>query len=315
MGQKKSGKPLRRKKTVGSRKKWNLLVQIAIAGFLLSTILAAFIVLGVKPQLRTDEKKAENSSSIPYEEPGLTHSEATVDNIEKSLSTEDVTPPTDGKKPVLAIVIDDMGYQQDNGMKLIDLDLELSFAFLPSSPYLGNLSRQAARNGRDILLHFPMEAASEMWDPGPGAVYITMNEKQIRAQFEKNIAALPIASGVNNHMGSRFTQNRNSMKIFLKMVKKYDLYFLDSMTSRNSVGEFLAREMGIPTSRRHVFLDNEQDVQKIIKQIRHLLIITEKNGRAIGIGHPYKETFVALKSMRSEIKNRVRLVGVSRLVH
>ncbi len=320
MAGRKPRKSTGRKRITGKKKK-NFLIPVIIAGIVLQTVVAAFILLVIKPYPSTDEKGGEiteKATPFSYEEPGLPNTVVGVEPGDKKHPPEKKLPVDNmvksGGKPMLAIVIDDMGYKLKTGKGLLALDLALSFAFLPSGPHLDTLARKANKKGRDVLVHIPLEPADGGVDPGPGALFISMSEATMRSRFEKNLAALPLARGVNNHMGSRFTQNREAMKIFLEMVRENDLYFLDSMTSRNSVGHIMAREMGIKTARRHVFLDNERDVRKIKKQLRHLLAVAEKSGLAIGIGHPYPETLTALKDMQAEIKKRARLAGVSRMV-
>ncbi|MBU0479593.1 MAG: divergent polysaccharide deacetylase family protein [Proteobacteria bacterium] len=318
------GRQNNKRKKISKRKKKNLLVPVIIAGVILQTLIAAFVILVIKPYSTENGnggRGADKAGPFTYEEPGLPHAPVIVEPGDKKLllDRDAVKPageePDDAEKPLLAIVIDDMGYQLETGKGLLNLDLELSFAFLPSGPYLEKLSRMAARKGRDVLLHVPLEPADSRWDPGPGALFISMNREEMRAMFRKDLAALPQATGVNNHMGSRFTQNREAMALFLEMVQEHKLFFLDSMTSRNSVGYFMAREMGIKTAKRHVFLDNDREKRKIKKQLSHLLDVAGKKGWAIGIGHPYPQTMAALKEMRPEIGRRARLVGVSRMVH
>jgi polysaccharide deacetylase 2 family uncharacterized protein YibQ len=120
--------------------------------------------------------------------------------------------------------------------------------------------------------------------------------------------------GINNHMGSRFTQNSEAVKVFMKLIRTGEMFFLDSRTSQNSVGFKIAREMGVRTANRNVFLDNVRDRQKIKIQLRKLLDIAERRGQAIAIGHPYPETLQALKELRREISSRAIVVGVSELV-
>lgn len=217
-------------------------------------------------------------------------------------------------KPRVAIVIDDMGYQQTTGRELLDLDLNLTFAFLPFAP--GNpplLARVRARE-REILLHLPMESDDPDKNPGPGALTTAMDTATLHRELDRNLQEIPGAIGVNNHMGSRFTADAAAMRRLLPALAARDLFFLDSLTSPASTGHRLAGEMGIGTVRRDIFLDNEQIPEKIIRQLRLLVQIAEKNGRAVAIGHPYPATLEALRRYRPELLARVEMVGLSRLV-
>ena len=141
-----------------------------------------------------------------------------------------------------------------------------------------------------------------------------MDQPDIRRIFADNLASVPHAIGINNHMGSRFTQNNRAMRDFMESVQETGLFFLDSKTSRNSVGYFLARKMAVRTAKRDIFLDNVRDPQKIIIQLRKLVDVARRRGSAVAIGHPYPETLQALKEYKREMSQRVKVVGVEALV-
>ncbi len=292
---------------------------LVVAVFIALT--GAFFFIVVQPQKEPLPVQSEDvigtgdGPPISYEETGVHVEPVIIDTpAKKDHSRPDGDREINKERPRIAIVIDDMGYQKKTCNRLIDLDLDLSFAFLPFGPYTKDQAYKAHRLGRDVLLHFPMEASDPKWDPGPGKVTINMGRREIRKIFAANVAAVPFAAGVNNHMGSRFTQNAEAVKVFMKLFRTGEMFFLDSRTSQNSVGFRIAREMGIRTAKRHVFLDNVRDRQKIKIQLRKLLDIAERRGQAIAIGHPYPETLQALKELGREISSRAVLVGVSELV-
>ncbi|MBI5558488.1 MAG: divergent polysaccharide deacetylase family protein [Deltaproteobacteria bacterium] len=224
------------------------------------------------------------------------------------------SPPLPVKEARLSIVIDDMGYKDKVCTDLIALDLNLSFAFLPSGPNTKGQIDQAHRLKRDILLHLPMEPRDSKWSPGPGALSTSMSDRDIQTTVAMAIAAVPHAVGVNNHMGSRFTENRDSMLVCLTFLKQRHLFFLDSVTSADSVGYGMARQMALATARRDIFIDNSQTPEDIKTQLGNLIELAEKRGSAIGIGHPHQATLDALRQYQTELREKARLVGVSRLV-
>lgn len=217
------------------------------------------------------------------------------------------------KKPVVAIIIDDMGYQPAVGRQMLALPLSLSFSFLPFGPHTKELAAAAQSKGRDIMLHLPLEATDRALDPGPGTLRVAMDDQELGQRFAEDLATVPMAMGLNNHMGSRFTEQRPAMTTLLTQVKQRGLFFLDSRTSSKSVGCEVAKEVGVPCLSRHLFLDNDQDKAKIIAQLDALLALAEKNGMAVGIGHPHPTTLAALTARRQALTDRVELVGIGTL--
>jgi len=223
-------------------------------------------------------------------------------------------PPVKKAKPKVAIVIDDMGYRKIEGDILLNINLNLSFSFLPFAPHSTDQAHKAQEKGRDVLLHLPLEPYDPTWDLGPGGLYISMSRKELRSAFVKDLAFVPMAIGVNNHMGSRFCENRPAMRVLLEIVREKNLFFLDSLTSSKSVGYTLAKSMGIRTERRNIFLDNEADNGKIGAQFEALFAEAEKNGQAIGLAHPHPATLETLKEFQHRLGTEVNLVGISELM-
>ena len=143
-----------------------------------------------------------------------------------------------------------------------------------------------------------------------------MKDTQMKrdATVRDNLARVPHAIGVNNHMGSRFTEDRQAMHAFLEVIRSEGMFFVDSTTSAESIGMDEAREMGIRTARRNVFLDNVHTQEDICRQLKELISIARKKGWAIGIGHPNEATLTALELCRETLLKNVRLVGIQQLV-
>ncbi len=198
----------------------------------------------------------------------------------------------------MGIVIDDMGYHRLIGTRLIDLDLDLSFAFLPQTPFAGELCHRAAARGRDILLHLPMQPEDPGRDPGPGALLVHMTAAQIQQVLDQDLAGLTGVVGVNNHMGSRFSRDSAAMATLLAMLKERHLFFLDSLTTPASVGAREAERLGLPALQRDVFLDNEPDERAIGRQLALLAERARQHGMAVGIAHPRPATLAALASFQ-----------------
>jgi len=298
-------KPARKKKGKKSLLLWFFLLLL-----LLVSIAATVYLVFLRPG--TIKPLSPPLTSIPKKRP------ATVP--EKTVVPPPLVTPSPTKKapkapqlPIVSIIIDDMGFQDKICADLIALDLNLSFAFLPFGPHTATQLAEARRHKRDILLHLPMEPQDNKRTPGPGALLTSMSSREIQATLVRDIAAVPHAIGVNNHMGSRFTENRAAMQACLAGLKENNLFFLDSLTSARSVGFSMAKEMGLRTARRDIFIDNSQNPREVIKQLDALISIARKRGSAIGIGHPHQATLDALRKYQAKLQDDIQLVGVSRL--
>ncbi len=226
-----------------------------------------------------------------------------------------VVPPIQGKYvPRMAIIIDDIGYDKKLAMGLFNIDKNITFSILPFSPAGTALARRLSAKGAELMLHLPMEPTQyPKVNPGPGALLSAMSPDELLAQLRKDIQAIPGTVGVNNHMGSRLTADSDKMNQIFTVLKKQDLFFIDSRTSPESKGEQSARMFQLKFSHRDVFLDNFQNVEYISGQLEKLVKAAKTHGQAIGIGHPHKATLEALKRELPKTRNQVRLVPASQL--
>ena len=246
-----------------------------------------------------------------------THGIDIIYPFKKTVKTVPVKPLiTKHHKPLarLAIIIDDMGYNKKVGRGLIDLDMPLTFAFLPYSPFLNNLRKKAVERGRIIMLHMPMEPKKNAngANPGKGALLTGMNRDKIKKAFFNALSRVDGTVGVNNHMGSLFTENEAGVKDFLLCVKSKGLFVVDSLTSPDSAVYPIAKDMMIPVFRRDIFLDNVQTEPAIQSQLDRLVSISLKRGWAIGIAHPYPKTLEVLKKNEKKFnKKGIEIVPVS----
>ncbi|MBW2061097.1 MAG: divergent polysaccharide deacetylase family protein [Deltaproteobacteria bacterium] len=225
-------------------------------------------------------------------------------------------PPTPVRpRPKVAIIIDDLGMDLNQAHCFLDLKTPLALSILPYQQYSRKVAQAAHKKGRVVMLHLPMEPAQyPLVNPGKGALLWSMSREEIEARVREAIEDVPFVVGVNNHMGSRFTEDADRMGWVLKEIKKHDLYFLDSRTSIRSQGYAMARSLGVRTAERTVFLDNVQEAKAIRIQIRRLVALARQCGQAIAIGHPYPITCQVLKNEYNYLKSQVELVPVTSLL-
>lgn len=217
------------------------------------------------------------------------------------------------QQPRIAIIIDDMGHSLAMGERFITFDADLTFSFLPHAPFTAQLEKMAYLRGRTVMLHLPLEPKDPSWDPGPGTLHLNQLDQQ-KSVFYTNLEQVPHATGVNNHMGSSYSEQENEMASLLSLIDQEHLFFIDSFTSPNSVGIAMALDLGLATAKRDLFLDNTQEVAAICQKMRELMSIAQKKGVAIGIAHPYPETYTALSNCLDDATLSVQLVGVEHLI-
>jgi len=224
-------------------------------------------------------------------------------------------PPHPLSYPRVGIIIDDLGYDSSLANAFIRLDLPLTFSVLPFTPNTGLIAQKARKEGREIMLHLPMEPISYPdVNPGDGVLMVSMDKEMILEILNRDLSQIPFIAGVNNHMGSRFTENEKKMMIVLTELKRRSLYFIDSRTSGGSVAFEVAKRMALRTASRDIFLDNDLSENGLKIQMERLLSLARYKGWAIGIGHPHKETLKLLKKYQSTLKNNAQVVPVSNLV-
>ncbi len=217
--------------------------------------------------------------------------------------------------PKVAFIIDDLGYETEMAKKMMELDFPITLSILPFLKYSEYIAEEGKKNNQEIMLHLPMEANNSSADPGPGAIKSYMSGEEIRQAVRGSIFDFPYVIGVNNHMGSKITEDREIMKIILEEIRRYNLFFIDSITTRNSIAYQVAQETGVKTAVRTVFLDHESDMEYIKGQMLEVQEIALRDGEAIAIGHSRINTFYVLKRMIPElIKAGIEIVPVSELV-
>ncbi|WP_161794867.1 divergent polysaccharide deacetylase family protein [Desulfonatronum thioautotrophicum] len=225
-------------------------------------------------------------------------------------------PSQPGVGPRLVVVIDDLGENLHLARELAALSFPVTFAVLPHLSHTREVARIGAAANLDVILHQPMEPLDypHRADPGPGALFVEMDDKQILGILRENLAQIPQAIGINNHMGSRFTADAAGMNTVFEELKRQELFFLDSLTTGNSVADQQARKIGLSHLRRHIFLDNIPNVQAILFQLRKAEQLAHSQGQVIAIGHPYPETLEALKLWERERDSGINVVSLGSLL-
>ncbi len=217
-------------------------------------------------------------------------------------------------RPKVAIIIDDMGYDYSIDEAFLQLEAPISYAFLPFAPNTRRLSCIAAQRGRDVLVHLPLEPENGAIDPGPGVLRLDMDFNTTLSILRKDLEAVPCATGVNNHMGSRYTADQHAMKVILSEIRRRGMFFIDSRTTTKTVAFRTAVKLGVPAGERAVFLDHMQSQKAVRHELSRLVSVAYSRGSAIAIGHPVKVTLEVLYHELPALQKRVRIVPVHLLI-
>jgi uncharacterized protein len=233
--------------------------------------------------------------------------------IEINFSASSASSGMASQRPRLAIIIDDLGRDHTQADILFRLSYPLTLSVLPYLHDSTAIAQEAHRRGYHVMLHLPMASTGGKKDEAielhPG-----MDSRSVGQTFASMLNSVPYAGGVNNHEGSLGTSDRDLMGELMPLLRQRNLYFVDSRTTAATVAEIAAQHAGVPTTSRNVFLDDEQSVGSIRKQLALAIHDAKEKGSALAIGHPHQETLQVLAEMLPEAQREgVALVFASDL--
>lgn len=326
---KKKARPRRKKKK--PQPGWFRKIALALLFMGLGALIYALFLHGVLDQRQAQSPKQTDSTKVqqaakkatPAEPPQPTQPEMPDPPFEiypekeptvevETLPDKELPPDT---LPRIAIIIDDLGQDKRMAQKFLELPGPLTLSVLPHLPHTHRVADAALAQKWEVMVHLPMEPQEyPSVNPGPGALLASMAPDVLIDQLRKDLAAVPGAVGVNNHMGSRLTAQSSQMNQVFSELKRQNLFFIDSRTSTDSVASDTARLFKIPFGQRHVFLDHRPNRQHIEKQLKLLQIKAIRHGTAIGIGHPHQITWQILHEAIPRLKETVRLIPASQAV-
>ena len=284
-------------------KKFNFLLGLI---FLLISCLVAYLALQ-PPQTKISHKSHEREISR---------------RLHKDVPSGREGIPESGKKKSgfqpnrrLAIVIDDIGYDQAAVVELLKIKAPISFAILPHCPYSLWSAEKIHQSGREILLHLPMEPHEYPdRDPGQGALLTSMDDESIDRELLRDLKAVPYARGVNNHMGSKFMEDERKLKIVFKRLRDKHLYFLDSVTTALSKAGQAAEASRVKCKSRDAFIDGIGEQKMTCIELVQMIHGDDAWTTKILIGHPYPETIAVLRCVVKKMSGQgVEIVPLSQL--
>lgn len=200
-----------------------------------------------------------------------------------------------GQHPMIAIVLDDVGVAPADAELALKLPGSITLSIMTYAPNVAAFANRARAKGHEIMVHMPMEPVDHSVDPGPNALLVGLTEAEIRRRVIWGLSQFDGYVGINNHMGSRFTQYAPGMRIVMEELRSRGLLFLDSRTIAQSVGATTAAAADVTHITRDVFLDNTMSVDAVLSQLKDAEAVARSQGYVVAIGHPHPTTIAALK--------------------
>lgn len=308
-------------RTEADREWDHALIQVVLpsavtAGALKAELEKALLQTGLSPTPRlADAVESQGPVFQVYFNGANTHTlQLAARETAEPAATTDASACSTGR-PKVAIIIDDFGETMQPARQFLELEVPVAFSVMPFLLHSDDIARMAHERGRVVMVHLPMQPAG--WPEirmGPGALLLNMDRFEIEDRVRSALESVPYAVGANNHMGSRFTEDAERMNWVLEIVRSKGLFFVDSRTGTRSKAYAEAKRMGIPASRRSIFLDNIQDPEAIRIQLHKLVARARQSGQAVGIGHPYSVTCQVLKNEYNYLNSKVDLVQITSLL-
>ena len=225
-----------------------------------------------------------------------------IKNQERTETVKDIYQDTLG---VIVLVIDDFGYRNDNiSDGFLNLSIPITCAIIPGHTASKKFAEKAVSYGKEVIIHMPME--SENYSPGEDEYKLltSMTSELLENKLIQAFESLPEAIGMNNHQGSKATSDSKTMTVLASVLKDRGKYFIDSRTSSLTIGEKTMISFGVPTARRNIFLDNNNDLGRIEEQMNKLANSAKKNGVAVGLGHARKNTLSVIEKVIPDLLDK-----------
>jgi uncharacterized protein len=192
--------------------------------------------------------------------------------------------PAGSGHPRVAIVFEHAGASLAELQPIYAMRRPFALGIFPHMRYSAQIAREAPSHGLVPMLHLPMESNNPA-DLGPvsGIVWVRMSDAEIARVVEGDLDSVTGVVGVDNHGGSRATEDPRVMHAALAVVKARGLWFEENRNSPRSVATEVAHGLGLRTLQVTAYLD--QPPGGIASKLRGLIVTARRQGWAIGVGH------------------------------
>ncbi len=203
--------------------------------------------------------------------------------IKEEKGTEAVL--SENKPAYICIIIDDFGNDSEGTEEMMKLPIKFTGAVMPLMEKSKQEAAMLIGEGKGVIVHLPMEAKSgkASW-LGDNPVLVSMSEEELEKTISSSLSQ-GYGTGVNNHMGSKAVESDKVMDILFRHIKENNMFFVDSMTSADSLSGKYGEKYGVSVLKRDVFLDSTDSRDKVIENLNKTRDIALKKGYAVCIGH------------------------------
>ncbi|MEN4827580.1 divergent polysaccharide deacetylase family protein [Pseudomonas sp. P39-UII1] len=220
------------------------------------------------------------------------------------------TQAAPANKAYMSIIIDDLGQSSERDTRTLALPGPVTMAVMPDTPHATAFARQAHKAGKTVILHMPMDPAT-----GPYAWHPEVALTELARRLDAALAKVPYAAGINNHMGSRMTAQRQPMAWLMGELQQRHLFFVDSRTSAATVAAAEAQRIGLANVSRDVFLDDVRTTEAITAQLQEGVALARRQGSAVLIGHPYPQTLAVLEREMPRLRSQgIELITLQQMI-
>ena len=219
--------------------------------------------------------------------------------------------------PRIAIIVDDLGIRgPDIAERLCNLRQTVTLSILPFQKYTASIIAVADKYGTPYMLHMPMEPLNGETDPGEGAIYTSDEKQTVIKKLEKAFKSVPGAKGLNNHMGSKTTEDVRTMETVMGYLRENDYFFVDSRTSVKSRANEISQKSGVKSIAMYTYLDAEDKNDIIIKKINMIYNVAVEKGPIVVICHARPLTVSILEKKLPELEKKgISFVKVTEMLH
>ncbi len=280
-----------------------------------------YILIGIILVLLVLMRKMDENNKEETLEGRIERLETKVENIKKAQKKKSPKIPIKESslsyKGRIGIIIDDFGYRNDYVSDgFLSLDADLTYAVIPGHEHSYFFGEKAKNAGYEVIVHMPMENTGKTYGEEEFVLKTDMDGATIERRIRNAFSQIPSAIGLNNHQGSKASADQRVMSSVARTLKDKNKFFVDSRTTVETIGETTMKIFDVPTASRNVFLDNDDDEEKITQQLMKLVKKSEENGFAIGIGHVKPKTLNVLKNNIPKLqKDGYKFEFVSKMLH